>query len=418
VVETEQARAAARLALPHRRGRNPFDSPGLDDEQLEQVLRETEPDDPRPDPDGPGGHNHDAPGDPGSDDPGNDDARNDAPGRLSDTVHQGAGPSADAGPDAPSDAVPGDSPEAADDRPNAAPRPPKEDVQRAAAPYRARLLTVSGQGSGAQGRRSRAITSSGRTIGARRPAEGEAGSPHLMATLMAAAPYQSARRTEAAPASGSASVLRLRHEDLRLAVREGREGNLVLFCVDASGSMGAKARMREVKTAILSLLLDAYQRRDKVGLVTFRGHEAAVALPPTTSVDAAATRLESMPTGGRTPLAEGLAEAARVVALEAVRDPRRRPLVVVVTDGRATAGRDAVARSRDAAALLARELHRTRGTAVVVDCEAGVIRLGLAASLAVGLGAEHLALDGVAAGATATTLTSTVRVHSMQRKAA
>ncbi|WP_028662269.1 VWA domain-containing protein, partial [Saccharomonospora iraqiensis] len=89
----------------------------------------------------------------------------------------------------------------------------------------------------------------------------------------------------------------LRPADLRWARHEGKEGNLVLFCVDASGSMGAKARMREVKAAVLSLLLDAYQRRDKVGLVTFRDRgpaPAEVALPPTASVETAASRLEDV----------------------------------------------------------------------------------------------------------------------------
>ncbi len=89
----------------------------------------------------------------------------------------------------------------------------------------------------------------------------------------------------------------MRRDDLRQATREGREGNLVLFVVDASGSMAARQRMSAVKGAVLSLLLDAYQRRDKVGLVTFRGADAEVALPPTSSVDAAAARLESLPTG-------------------------------------------------------------------------------------------------------------------------
>ena len=147
-------------------------------------------------------------------------------------------------------------------------------------------------------------------------------------------------------------------------MREGRESNLVLFCVDASGSMAARTRMEQVKTAILSLLLDAYRRRDTVGLVTFRGSGAEVALPPTSSVDIAATRLAQLPAGGRTPLAEGLLEAAEVVRRERVRDPRRRALVVVVTDGRATHGRDALARSRAAAAGLA----SLGATSVVVDC--------------------------------------------------
>jgi len=178
--------------------------------------------------------------------------------------------------------------------------------------------------------------------------------------------------------------------DLREAMREGREGNLVLFAVDASGSMAARQRMRAVKGAVLSLLLDAYQRRDKVGLVTFRGAGAELALPPTSSVEAAARRLASLPTGGRTPLAAGLAKAARVLAAERLRDPRRRALLVVVTDGRATSGSDAdLAR---AAAMLA-------GVAsVVVDCESSVLRLGLAERLAILLAADRFSLDELEAG--------------------
>jgi magnesium chelatase subunit D len=172
----------------------------------------------------------------------------------------------------------------------------------------------------------------------------------------------------------------------------------VLFCVDASGSMGARARMREVKSAVLSLLLDAYRRRDKVGLVTFRAAEADLALPPTISVEAAAARLEALPTGGRTPLAEGLLKAAHVLRVEALRDPRRRPLLVVVTDGRATSGADAVARSHAAAGLLA----GTGVTSVVMDCESGRMRLGLAGELAARLGAEHVPLGEVGADALAT----------------
>jgi len=203
--------------------------------------------------------------------------------------------------------------------------------------------------------------------------------PHLPATVIAS--VRSGRRGR--PAA----------EDLRHAHREGREGNLVLFCVDASGSMAARRRMTEVKGAVLSLLLDAYQRRDKVGLVTFRGAEASLALPPTRSVDVAATRLEDLPAGGRTPLAEGLLEAARVLDRERVRDPRRRPLLVVVTDGRATAGPDAVARSR----RVADHLAATGVASLVVDCEAGPMRLGLAATLAEHLRAEHVPLGEVSA---------------------
>lgn len=193
------------------------------------------------------------------------------------------------------------------------------------------MLSVPGLGEGAAGRRSRARTEHGRTTGARRP-QGALTKLHLAATVRAAAPHQRAR-------GRSGRGLVVRRDDLRQAVREGREGNLVLFVVDASGSMAARQRMTAVKGAVLSLLMDAYQRRDKVGLITFRGKDAEVVLPPTSSVDAAAARLEMLPTGGRTPVAAGLLKAHDVLRVERLRDPSRRPLLVVVTDGRATGGR-------------------------------------------------------------------------------
>ena len=260
-----------------------------------------------------------------------------------------------------------------------------------------------GVGEGAPGRRSAARGPFGRTVGARVPQD-RPFALHLPATVRAAACGPRApppQRPSARPqhhdrdqfgsigpklprpwnrSAGAARRVKLAPADLREAVREGREGNLVLFAVDASGSMAARQRMRAVKGAVLSLLLDAYQRRDKVGLVTFRGAGAELALPPTSSVEAAARRLTSLATGGRTPLAAGLAKAARVLAAERLRDPRRRALLVVVTDGRATSGSDADLTR--AAAMLA-------GVAsVVVDCEASILRLGLAERLAVQLGAH------------------------------
>jgi magnesium chelatase subunit D len=156
----------------------------------------------------------------------------------------------------------------------------------------------------------------------------------------------------------------------------------VLFVVDASGSMAAARRMASVKAAVLSLLLDAYQRRDKVGLVTFRGATADLLLPPTSSVEAAAARLDRLPTGGRTPLAAGLLEARATLGRERLRDPQRRPLLVVVTDGRHTNGPDPLA----AAGLLRHEGI----AAIVIDCENGPVRLGLAGALAAALGAQCL----------------------------
>jgi magnesium chelatase subunit D len=155
--------------------------------------------------------------------------------------------------------------------------------------------------------------------------------------------------------------------------------------------------MHQVKTAILSLLLDAYRRRDRVGVVTFRNRAAEIALPPTGSVDIVAKRLDGLPFGGRTPLAEGLMKAAEVVRRERLRDPSRRPLLVIVTDGRATAGPDAVERSWQAAAYLANEGIGC----IVVDCESGRMRMGLAATLSRHLHAEHVPLGRVDAQALA-----------------
>jgi magnesium chelatase subunit D len=236
---------------------------------------------------------------------------------------------------------------------------------------------------GAAGRRSRSTGTSGQLTGSRLP-EGRLHSLHLTATLRAAAPHQVARGRTGAGVS-------LHAGDLREAVREGREGNLVLFVVDASGSMAARSRMSAVKGAVVSLLTDAYQRRDKVALITFRGHDADLALPPTSSVEAAVVRLEQLPTGGRTPLSAGLLRAAEVLRIEGVRDPARRALVVIVTDGRHTSG--------PAPELAAAHLARTGAACVVVDCESGKVRLGLAGAMGLAMGAVTLRLEELSAEA-------------------
>ncbi|MFF9314575.1 putative cobaltochelatase [Streptomyces sp. NPDC014748] len=357
-VLAEDVRQAALLALPHRRRRNPFDAPGLDENKLDETLEQFAGDD------GDGGDGDDEP-DPGPDGPGGG----------------GGQPEPDDGGPRGDDAAA--RPEAGEDgeqRPSGA-GGGEQAPARAAEPFRTKVLSVPGIGEGAAGRRSRARTEHGRTTGARRP-RGTLTKLHLAATVQAAAPHQRAR-------GRSGPGLVVRRDDLRQATREGREGNLVLFVVDASGSMAARQRMSAVKGAVLSLLLDAYQRRDKVGLVTFRGRDAQVALPPTSSVDAAAVRLESLPTGGRTPLAAGLLRAHEVLRVERLRDPARRALVVVVTDGRATGGPEPVALAGRAARLFAAE-----GVAsVVVDCESGPVRLGLAGQLAGELGGTAVTLD-------------------------
>ncbi|EMF00415.1 putative cobaltochelatase [Streptomyces mobaraensis NBRC 13819 = DSM 40847] len=404
-VVTDDVRQAALLALPHRRRRNPFDAPGLDEDKLDEILRQFEEEDEEnqgedgdpqgPDDDGPGGPDGPGDGGPGDGVPPQEttqeatDAGSDT-GSAADLPPQREQPAADS-PSAQEGSAPGAAPEAA--------------PVAAADPFRTRKFDVPGLGEGAAGRRSRARTAHGRTTGARRP-RGTLTRLHLAATLQAAAPHQRAR-------GRAGRGLVVRRDDLREAVREGREGNLVLFVVDASGSMAARKRMSAVKGAVLSLLLDAYQRRDKIGMITFRGSGADVALPPTSSVDAGAARLEKLPTGGRTPVADGLLRAREVLRVERLRDPSRRPLLVVVTDGRATGGPEPLVRASRAAGLLAAE-----GTAsVVVDCEAGPVRLGLAAELGQSLRAPVVTLDELRAD-TVTALVRTVRTTTATTRGA
>ncbi|SDI76701.1 protoporphyrin IX magnesium-chelatase [Actinokineospora alba] len=351
-VEESDVEVAARLALPHRRRRDPFDEPGIEQDQLDQAMKDAaeeadrEPD-PDPGPDGPGG---------GAPEPG------DGPTGPAQGPQNAEAPPTPSGGQAP-----------------ATPDPA----------FRARQLEIAGVGEGAPGRRSRSRAGSGRAL---RASTSQGSGIHLVGTLTAAAPYQRDRgRTGAG--------LIVRAGDVRKAVREGRESNLVLFLVDASGSMAARKRMSAVTGAVVSLLRDAYQRRDKVGLVTFRGSSAELALPPTSSVEAAVARLRDLRTGGRTPLADGLLRARKTLAVERLRDPRRRALLVVVTDGRATVAvsRDAVGDAMRAAAMIAAE-----GTAsVVVDCESGPVRLGLAGKLTAALGGTGLRLEELSADSVA-----------------
>ncbi|BBY66212.1 VWA domain-containing protein [Mycolicibacterium helvum] len=326
-VAAEDIRVAAELALPHRRRRDPFDDPGLDPAQLDEAMAAAE-GGPEPDPD------------PDPDPPGG--------GQASDGSSQPSAPQGNS---------------------SSAPKPSAPP----AATFRTRALTVPGVGEGTPGRRSRARNRSGAVVSATDAPEQGHGL-HLFATVLNAA---------------GNGRLRPHPEDIRRAVRVGREGNLVIFVVDASGSMAARDRMSAVTGAALSLLRDAYQRRDKVAVVTFRQDGARVLLPPTTSAHIASRRLTRFDTGGTTPLAQGLLAARDVVVRERVRDRTRRPLVVVLTDGRATGGPDPLGRSRSAA----RRLVAEGAAAVVVDCETSYVRLDLAADLAQHLEAPLLQLE-------------------------
>ena len=207
----------------------------------------------------------------------------------------------------------------------------------------------------------------------------------LDATLRAAAPYQKQRdHTDCAVA--------IRSGDLRFKVRESHVGATIIFVVDASGSMGAQKRMKAAKEAILSMLLDSYQKRDKIGLVAFRREGAQTLLDITSSVDLAQKKLQALPTGGRTPLAAGLFQAWQLLRARRRKDPEMLPMVVLVTDGRANRPLwtdDAVADSLRAAELIRQDgIH-----AMVIDTEQDFISLHIAAQVAQAMDADYCKVD-------------------------
>ncbi|MDV6261383.1 magnesium chelatase subunit D family protein [Rhodococcoides yunnanense] len=359
-VAEEDVRVAAELALPHRRRRDPFDEPGIDDKQLDDAMHdaaeqaEQQPDpDPDPTPDGDGG----AP----------------VPDSAEGTERSESSPSS---PDTETS-----EPRTPESQPSGAGK--NKQAGTPGAQFKARLLEVPGVGEGAPGRRSRSRSTHGRSV---RPTVERGKGLHLIGTLFAAAEQQVVR-------GRTSGRLKLEPADLRGAIKEGREGNLIVFVVDASGSMAARDRLSAVTGAVLSLLRDAYQRRDKVAVITVRGKEAETVLPPTSSVDVAVTRLRNMKTGGRSPLAQGFLKARDLVLRERVRDPLRRALLVALTDGRATGGTDPVGRARIAAGRIASD----KIASVVVDCESGMVRLGLAADFAARLGGGYVALEDLSA---------------------
>ena len=206
------------------------------------------------------------------------------------------------------------------------------------------------------------------------------------ATLRAAAPYQKWREK-------NGLALAIRSEDIRSKVREKRTGNIFLFAVDASGSMGARERMKTVKGVILKILLEAYQKRDRVGMIAFRKNQAEVLLPVTKSVDFAQKKLATMPTGGKTPLAKGLSKAEEVLDMIYRQDPTQDPVLIVITDGRATTplvdGGDATKEAMNEAERIAKR----KLPVAVIDTENGFVKLGLAKKLAHKMDASYFRVD-------------------------
>ena len=337
-VAEEDVREAAELALPHRRRRQPFEEPGLDQKQLEESLQRWR----RP---------REEKGE-GRQDPQDDEDR----------PSEGGG----------------------------------EKVFESDPPYKVRPFAFPAPDQLPRretGRRSKARSDSrsGRYVGSVVP-KGKVRDLAFDATLRAAAPFQVGRKDRSC---GNALVIT--KYDLREKVREKKVGNLILFVLDASGSMAAEERMKAAKGAVLSLLLDIYQKRDRVGMVVFRGKEAKLVLPPTNSVEMARKYLAELPTGGRTPLAHGLKLGLETIESELRRDRSIVPFLVLITDGRANVsleGKDPVEEARE----VARRIKEVGIRPLVIDTEQEFISLGIVQSICAEMGGNYLKLEDLKAG--------------------
>ena len=349
-VTAADVRSAAELVLPHRRRRKPFEQPGLDQDRLDDLMREAEPQPQTPEGPDSGHDQHDGDGEESPrDDRRNDEQNREAAGDGGEQLFAASASTA---------------------------APPRIAVEA-----RATLASL--------------------PVGRRSVAQD---APH--GRVLRAVPDE--RPTSLAiAATVRSAVLRdpshpkVERGDLHQQVRAGKHANLIMFVVDASGSMAAQRRMEAVKGAIMTLLTDAYQRRDEVAVIAFRGDAAQVLLAPTRSVDRAEQGLAALPTGGRTPLPHALQ-----LALDTAATAQLPPLLVLLSDGRANValadGGDAWAESLALADLLA-----ARGVAaLVLDTESGYLRLGRAGQLAHALGAPCLTLDQLSAESLALTIRS------------
>jgi len=367
-VNAEDVREAANLALLHRQRRQPFQQPNLATDQLDSMVDDFQGQDNQRE---------------SSDQPQDQGEGDSEPSDLPHSEDEQETPEPDPDPDSKPD--------------NSGPGSIGQEQQfEVGDPFAVRQLNLKPpdqRSRRASGRRNVTITDStaGRYVRSKQP-EGKASGLALDATLRAAAPHQQSRRSS----SESQNAVLIESWDIRDKVRESKSGSLVLFVVDASGSMGAQRRMVAVKGAVMSLLLDAYQRRDRVGLISFRGTKSDLLLPPTNSVDLAQVHLQDMPTGGRTPLSAGLFKALEIIETERIKDRDVQPLLVVLSDGRGNValGQDSPLDEAYAAAGI---IGEEKIPSVVVDTESGFLRLGMVQPVADAMGAQYLKLEDLRA---------------------
>lgn len=376
-VHSDDLAQAAMLVLPHRRRARPFEQPGLDEDELERFLHkatasagDSAPTSER--------SSEDLLADDAHDGSGQADGRHPEPSPQENAGAHGRGDRKEhaQGNTNDGDSTDGNEPSDAGES--------QGRVFAASVVGRApRIEVKSASFKGVVGRRSAAVDSRrGREVRAvpdERPTD-----LAVTATLHHALLRSGGRSPE-----GRLEVARA---DFHQKVKAGRQGNLILFVVDASGSMAALSRMQMVKGTVLSLLHDAYQRRDEVGVISFRGTQAEVLLPPTRNVDTAERRLRELPTGGRTPLAHALSLAHELLS-RASGVSRPEPLLIVMSDGRANVSLDGQGDPWRQSLECAQVLAKARIVGLVLDTEAGYLRTGRARELAAALGMQCLSVE-------------------------
>jgi len=372
VIEQDVQRVAP-MALAHRRRKQPFDQPEITPQEIEKLVQEYQTSEQREqDTESSSTHSHDPP---------NGDEEQHITGEG--TTQANSAPTGEQ--DRPEQYIPPSAP-------TAMPPLTLKRTKVSGTPEFKRSLPPVQQAArvGAA-----VVQARGRIVGARQPMQ-KPSALALAPTLRSAALHQQRRRIEYA--TQGEPCIWLERWDIREPVRQHKRGALILFAVDASGSMAARKRMATAKGAVLALLQRAYQERDQVGLVQFRGTKASLVLPPTNSTSRASQALANLPTGGRTPLAAGLRLARRTLQATMIRDSLQQPVLVLVTDGRANVAESGATISplEDAIAA-AHEMRAIGVTVLVIDTEEGPVRTGLAGQFAEELGGSCVELTELAA---------------------
>jgi magnesium chelatase subunit D len=352
VVTTEDIRQAAELVLPHRKRRKPSDKPGLDQDKLSELMKNAPPQPP------------------------------------SHGQENGTPPQSD--------------PDQELDQPTDSSNQPTEQTFEAALATNAAQFEVRNSSShDHQGRRNiNVFADRGHYV--RSVQDPNPTSLAIDATL----------RHAVLRNQGELKVARI---DFHRKVRMGKSGNLILFLVDASGSMAALARMKAVKGAVIAILGDAYKRRDQVGVISFRGERAELVLAPTRSVELAEQALQELPTGGRTPLTQALELALQMLTSQQ-KEEAPEPLLVILTDGKSNVAQAQGANSWLETLEAAGSICDLSLPALVVDTEQGFLKFNRASQLAEALHCESVKLDEFTADALAITIMNRLKKSSSRAR--